>query len=129
MKQEEKQNDNSNGNENGDDENDDLYGDLKDEMTTPTASTVTTTMTQQHPPPKQRLIPLKPPSVSLPIDVQKEQEEKITMKFKQEIESLKNENEVLKRNIGTLYRTAKLELERKDARISELELELSSLSR
>ena len=71
-------------------------------MATPTASTVTTTMTKQHLPPKQPLIPLK--LLSALIDVQKEQEEKITMK-------------------------SKLELEQKDAWMSELELELSLLSR
>jgi hypothetical protein len=31
------------------------------------------------------------------------------------------ENEILKRNMGTLYRTAKLELDRKNRRIEELE--------
>jgi len=40
---------------------------------------------------------------------------------------LQSENEILKRNIGTLYRTAKLELERKDKRIAMLEEELDHL--
>lgn len=37
-----------------------------------------------------------------------------------EVEKLKEENQQLKRNIGTLYRTAKTELKRKDEEISRL---------
>lgn len=36
-------------------------------------------------------------------------------------------NGILKANISTLYRTAKAEIERKDARISELQSELDDL--
>ena len=43
---------------------------------------------------------------------------------KKQLEQLKNENEILKRNISILYRTAKKELERKDVRIQQLEKEL-----
>ena len=43
---------------------------------------------------------------------------------KKQLEHFKNENEILKRNISILYRTAKKELERKDIRIQQLEKEL-----
>ena len=42
-------------------------------------------------------------------------------KLQSQLEKMRKENETLKRNIGTLYRTAKMELERKDARILILE--------
>ena len=48
-------------------------------------------------------------------------DEEAMTKLQAEFEKIKKENETLKRNIGTLYRTAKMELERKDARISVLE--------
>lgn len=41
--------------------------------------------------------------------------------MQKEIDSLKAENETLKRNMGTLYRTAKAELARKDERIASLQ--------
>mmetsp|Transcript_4802 Transcript_4802/g.4526 ORF Transcript_4802/g.4526 Transcript_4802/m.4526 type:complete len:87 (+) Transcript_4802:269-529(+) len=43
---------------------------------------------------------------------------------KKQLQHLKEENEKLKRNIGTLYRTAKKELERKDERLRQLEIQL-----
>lgn len=52
-------------------------------------------------------------------------EESMT-KLQAEFEKMKKENETLRRNIGTLYRTAKMELERKDARISVLEGNMKS---
>lgn len=45
------------------------------------------------------------------------QEEK---ELQQELENLRQENETLKRNIGTLYRTARAEIKRKDAKIESL---------
>jgi len=45
------------------------------------------------------------------------------------VEKLRAENETLKRNICTLYRTAKMEMERKDRMISSLEDEVERLSR
>jgi predicted RNase H-like nuclease (RuvC/YqgF family) len=42
------------------------------------------------------------------------------------VEALERENSVLRRNMGTLYRTAIAELGRKDAQIEELQRELSN---
>jgi hypothetical protein len=42
------------------------------------------------------------------------------------VETLERENSVLRRNMGTLYRTAVAELGRKDAQIEELQRELSN---
>lgn len=47
-------------------------------------------------------------------------------KLQAELDALKNENKTLRRNIGTLYRTAQKELERKDARILALEGNIKS---
>ena len=44
--------------------------------------------------------------------------------LEKKIKRLEGENESLKRNMGTLYRTAKLELDRKDAMIADLERQL-----
>lgn len=41
--------------------------------------------------------------------------------MQKKIDTLKAENEALKRNMGTLYRTAKAELARKDDRIATLQ--------
>lgn len=43
------------------------------------------------------------------------------------IEELTRANGILKANISTLYRTAKAEIERKNARIAELQSELDDL--
>ena len=67
--------------------------------------------------------PSKPSSAPKQINIQEERAE-ITMLRKQLAASQK-ENETLKRNIGTLYRTATNELKRKDNRILELEQELT----
>lgn len=47
----------------------------------------------------------------------------------QELDRLRTENEVLQKNMGTLYRTAKAELARKDAIIDRLQNELDSVAR
>ena len=49
--------------------------------------------------------------------------------LQRQVQALKNENEVLKRNIGILYRTAKSELDRKDRRLDELQNELDTMRR
>ncbi|KAL9185436.1 hypothetical protein ACHAXT_003213 [Thalassiosira profunda] len=49
--------------------------------------------------------------------------------LQRQVQALKSENEVLKRNIGILYRTAKSELERKDRAIDTLQNELDSMRR
>jgi non-canonical (house-cleaning) NTP pyrophosphatase len=47
----------------------------------------------------------------------------------QHAQALERENLTLKRNIGTLFRTAKRELERKDTEIQRLQQELSQQQR
>lgn len=49
--------------------------------------------------------------------------------LQEQIKSLKAENEVLKKNIGILYRTAKSELERKDGTIDQMQNELDARRR
>lgn len=48
--------------------------------------------------------------------------------YQEEIKSLKNENLTLKRNIGILYRTAKVELDRKNMKIQDLEKKVFELT-
>jgi|EP00979_Chaetoceros_neogracilis_P018630 predicted RNase H-like nuclease (RuvC/YqgF family) len=62
-------------------------------------------------------------SNSRQINIQQEREDIVNLNA--ELESAKKENDTLKRNIGTLYRTATKELQRKDDRITELEKELT----
>ena len=45
--------------------------------------------------------------------------------LQQQIKSLQAENDILKKNIGILYRTAKSELQRKDKTISSLQDEVT----
>lgn len=45
--------------------------------------------------------------------------------LQQQVHALRQENETLKRNIGTLFRTARAEIKRKDAKIEALEDELT----
>ncbi len=47
----------------------------------------------------------------------------------QQVQSLKAENDILKKNMGILYRTSKSELDRKDRIIAQLQDELDSLRR
>ena len=65
------------------------------------------------------------PSAPKQINIQEERAE-ITMLRKQ-LAAAQKENETLKRNVGTLYRTATNELKRKDNRILELEQELTRM--
>jgi hypothetical protein len=76
---------------------DDLYGDLEDAVAKPKSMT--------------------PPTTSEPQVAQ----------LRQQILSLKAENDILKKNMGILYRTSKSELERKDRTIVQLQNELDSL--
>ena len=62
-----------------------------------------------------------------PIDTTLSQTE-ITQ-LQQQVESVKAENDILKKNIGILYRTAKSELQRKDKTICQLQDEVDSLRR
>jgi hypothetical protein len=77
--------------------NDDLYGDLEGAVAKPKSIT--------------------PPGMS---ESQVEQ-------LREQILSLKAENDTLKKNMGILYRTSKSELERKDRTIVQLQNELDSL--
>lgn len=78
-------------------DDEDLYGDLQDTKCAP---------------------PAKPPSVST--DSLK------TKELQQEVDQLRIENETLKRNMGTLFRTARAEIKRKDAKIESLMEELDT---
>ena len=49
------------------------------------------------------------------------------IQLQQQIDSLKAENEILKKNMGILYRTSKSELDRKDRTIDRLQDELDAL--
>ncbi len=89
---------------------DDLYGDLEAEIK-PAVLLVDNQTTSN-----------KPVAGTRQINVQKEREEIRVLTL--EVERLKQENNILKKNMGTLYRSVKLELDRKDARIMSLEEEL-----
>ncbi len=90
----------------GKDNEDDLYGDLDN-----TASV------------QKSAAPSKIQAVRQ-INIQHEREE--IRNLNNEVEMLKRENELLKRNMGMLYRTAKKELQRKDASILQMKMELDS---
>lgn len=51
-----------------------------------------------------------------------------TQVLEERVRKLEEENENLKRNIGTLFRTAKAEIQRKDAEIASLTQQLERLS-
>lgn len=80
---------------------DDLYGDLADTKPAPIAS--------------KKLAQSKDPPTSNQMNKQ--------------VEDLAEENRILKRNIGTLYRTARAEIKRKDDEISRLILEIEKLKK
>ena len=61
----------------------------------------------------------KPPPTSAPVQASSELEKKI--------KELSEENQQLKRNIGTLYRTAKAEIKRKDDEITRLRQQVEDL--
>ena len=97
-------------------DDDALYGDLGT-TSTPFVSTSSSSHQQPPIPTKQEQEPkvkqLKPSDILI--------DQKEVQDLRNKIADLTNENETLKRNMGILYRTAKLELERKDARIRLLE--------
>lgn len=80
---------------------DDLYGDLEDAVAKPMSMSM-------------RLPTITQPQVA---------------QLRQQVQSLKAENDILKKNMGILYRTSKSELDRKDRTISQLQEELDSLRR
>ena len=91
---------------------DDLYDDLDDAVAKPTSSSV-----KRQKMPSSTSMNAAPPTMISQTGMTKLQEQ---------IKSLKAENEVLKKNIGILYRTAKSELERKDRTIDQLQIELDA---
>ena len=80
---------------------DDLYGDLEDAVAKPMS------------------ISMRLPTITQPQVAQ----------LRQQVQSLKAENDILKKNMGILYRTSKSELDRKDRTIAQLQEELDSLRR
>ena len=86
---------------------DDLYGDLQE--TNRAASTYNTSAQLKAPP---TLTPISSVTVQ---------------SLEKRVEELAEENRVLKRNIGTLYRTSKAEIKRKDDEIARLLLEIEQL--
>ncbi|KAL7542450.1 hypothetical protein ACHAXR_012362 [Thalassiosira sp. AJA248-18] len=90
---------------------DDLYGDLDDAVAKPMPSTTSYTSSTSR-----KSLTAPPTMMSQPEIAQ----------LQQQVKSLKVENDLLKRNIGILYRTSKSELERKDRTIDQLQNELDS---
>mmetsp|Transcript_6746 Transcript_6746/g.15365 ORF Transcript_6746/g.15365 Transcript_6746/m.15365 type:complete len:101 (-) Transcript_6746:892-1194(-) len=95
---------------------DDLYGDLEDAVAKPMPSNTGQKVTH-HTSTSKSLSAL--PMMSHPEIAQ----------LQQQIKSLKVENDIVKKNIGILYRTSKSELERKDRTIDQLQNELDSMRR
>ena len=60
--------------------------------------------------------PARPAAAAKIPSIQTQEEEE----RQQELDKLRQENETLKRNIGTLFRTARAEIKRKDAKIESL---------
>uniref|UniRef100_A0A7S3V6M3 Uncharacterized protein n=1 Tax=Chaetoceros debilis TaxID=122233 RepID=A0A7S3V6M3_9STRA len=98
-------------------QDDDLYGDLEDNITPPTPSPSLSSEIRVN-----DKVKVPPGPRARQINIQHEREE--IQILKQQVESLKKENNALKKNMGILYRSAKLELDRKDARTKRLEEEL-----
>ena len=94
----------------------DLYGDLDNAVAKPMSSN--TRQTAPHTSTSKSLS-APPTMMSQPEIVQ----------LQQQIKSHKAENDILKKNIGILYRTSKSELERKDRTIDQLQNELDALRR
>ncbi|KAL7554924.1 hypothetical protein ACHAWF_018489 [Thalassiosira exigua] len=87
-------------------DSDDLYGDLDDAVAKPSSSA----------PSMSKSLSMQPVEMSQPEVLQ----------LQRQLKSLKDENEILRKNIGILYRTAKSELERKDRTIDQLQNELDT---
>jgi len=98
---------------------DDLYGDLDDAVAKPL------------PPSKQQPHTFMASTSDMrnPLSQQPMMSKPEIVKLQSHLKSLKEENNILKKNIGILYRTSKSELERKDRTIDQLQNELDSLRR
>jgi predicted RNase H-like nuclease (RuvC/YqgF family) len=88
----------------------DLYEDLADAKI---ASTASTSRIEMKPSTAAIIAATKPSSFSEQVD-----------NLQKKVEDLDRENHQLKRNIGTLFRTAKNEIKRKDDQIARLMQEL-----
>lgn len=97
---------------------DDLYGDLDDAAVAKPAPS-NAGRTEQYAAAQETSTAAPPPLATQPEIAQ----------LQQQLKSLKAENDVLKKNIGILYRTAKSELERKDRTIDQLQSEIDALRR
>ena len=86
-------------------EEDDLYGDIDDTPVFPTKTAAAESARSR--------------SSSQPLSLVDQ-----VGHLEQKVAQLQRENEVLKRNMGTLYRTARAELSRKDKEITRLATEL-----
>ena len=105
---------------------DDLYDDLEHAVAKPSSNSKATTAQTLSSATKNK-IHSTTSSFSVqqqPINTTLSQTE-ITQ-LQQQVESLKAENDILKKNIGILYRTAKSELQRKDKTICQLQDEVDS---
>ena len=103
---------------------DDLYDDLGDEKQLATATSLSAS-SRSVPATSTSLLKHPPTSTSIARPTSLVEEVQV---LQQRVEALKTENRVLKRNMGTLYRTAVAEIQRKDAQIQELQLELTQAS-
>lgn len=92
-------------------ENDDLYGDLDDTKLAVPRTRIESTFSNEKS--KHNTFILGEENVDY-------YDADYVKKLKAQIANLQNENETLKRNIGTLYRTAKAELARKDKELDSL---------
>ena len=92
---------------------DDLYGDLDDAVAQPMPSTNHVSTKNNE-----TMKGMAPPILPEPEEVRQ---------LLEQTKQLKAENDILKRNMGILYRTAKSELERKDRTIIQLQNELDLL--
>lgn len=102
---------------------DDLYGDLDDAAVANKPASSSNAM--QKTPQLSAAAPISTMNGALSIMMTGEE----MAQLQRQITSLKADNDVLKKNIGILYRTAKSELERKDRTIDQLQNELDSLRR
>ena len=92
---------------------DDLYGDLEHTVAKPQPKTTANT----------------PISTSFSTSLPDNKSPSEISQMQQQIQSLKEERDILQKNIGILYRTAKAELQRKDRTINQLQDEVDSLRR
>jgi len=94
----------------------DLYGDLTETKPAPTGATTSDEQSRQTK--KSKKAVHHPGSLASTVE-----------RLEQQLEGTQKENEILRRNIGILYRTAKSEIERKDREIESLMKELEGTTK